>query len=447
MLKSGVRVSLLVLQLVAVIATQEVAESYFPNLSVAEKSEYTAWLDGNFGTSYSRHTFLPSSADPDFGAAVFWNINGEDVKFAVAVRATGWLSFGVSEAGGMLGSDVVRFETVNPTRLIDSYILEDRKAPLPDDCQDWNLAASTINDGWIILEVNRKLDTGDDQDLKILNDQDLIKPPTRLIAAWGNQSGLEYHGSNRARNSVRLFVEEPVDLVKTLLQASDRVFTVTENNYEIPARDTTYHTLCKTFAEIQQELGTSQTPQTIIGATPVIAEDTAEFVHHFTVYAQANCNDAGVEKSMIYVWGPGDDGWALPDDVGFPMFDTADRQALMVEIHYNNPAFVSGKLDSSGIRFYVSDEERPQKAAVLELGDPFVQLGGQPISSGLTQYEFSCPGSCSSTFFGGSKVTVIAECKPLSNRLPQFAACSLCALTLNSFTRIKSFTCTRLEFE
>jgi hypothetical protein len=426
MSKFGFRLAfwLLPFLFVAVTATKEVAESYFPNLSTAEKTDYTSWLNLNFGTSYARHSFLASTADPDLGAAVFWNIDGDEIDFAVAVRAEGWLSFGISEAGGMLGADVVRFETLNPSQLIDSYILEDRATPLTDDCQDWNLISTTINNGWIILEINRKLDTQDSQDHKIANDQELFIAPTRLIASWGDQSVVSYHGLNRARNAVRLFAEDSVSIsegiTETLVQNSDGFFEVREDNYQISTADTNYHTVCKTFAQIQQEIGTSQSPLTVVGATPVISEGSAEFVHHFTVYIQTDCSDAGFDRSMVYAWAPGDEGWVLPDDVGFSMFGAANRQAILVEIHYNNPSGISGKRDSSGTRFYYSKEERSQKAAILELGDPNVKLGGEAINNGLTQYEFSCPGECSSAFLGGSSVTVLAECKQNPRQTPSF---------------------------
>jgi hypothetical protein len=89
MSKFGLRLAfwLLPFLFVTVTATKEVAESYFPNLSTAEKNDYTSWLNLNFGTSYARHSFLPSTADPDLGAAVFWNINGDEISFAIAVRA------------------------------------------------------------------------------------------------------------------------------------------------------------------------------------------------------------------------------------------------------------------------------------------------------------------------------------------------------------------------
>ena len=145
----------------AELTSREIAESYFPSLAVKDKLEYQNWLTNHFD-AYSSHTFLPSDADKGLGAAVFWKIDGEDITFAVAVKATSWVALGISEAGGMLGADVALFRASQKT-LVDSYILESRSAPLTDDSQDWTLLSSETKEGWIIIEMSRKLETGDNQ--------------------------------------------------------------------------------------------------------------------------------------------------------------------------------------------------------------------------------------------------------------------------------------------
>ncbi len=112
-------------------------------------------------------------------------------------------AFGIAEAGGMFGADVVSFAASNPTALVDGYILDERQVLL-DVSQDWALLSS---DGWIIVEATRMLNTGDTQDHIIKNDTDFQAPPTRIIAAWGDTESLSYHGENRASNAVRIFAD------------------------------------------------------------------------------------------------------------------------------------------------------------------------------------------------------------------------------------------------
>ena len=149
-------------------------------------------------------------------------------------------------------------------------------------------------------------------------------------------------------------------------------------------------------------------------AVPIIDEDTAKLIHHFTVYQAKDCVysvDSVIFRSMVYGWAPGDEGMALPNDVGLPMFDNENKQAVYIEIHYHNPSLVSGMKDSSGIRFYYVNEERTHRAGILEIGDPWVMLGDTKINDGLTQYSFTCPGDCSSTFIAQEGVTILTECK------------------------------------
>ena len=87
------------------------AATYFSNLADDEKETYTSWFTKQ-AAAYSRHSFMPSeSSDTDSGAAFFWNINDDDtVSFALAVRADGWVGFGISEAGGMMGADMALYQ-------------------------------------------------------------------------------------------------------------------------------------------------------------------------------------------------------------------------------------------------------------------------------------------------------------------------------------------------
>ena len=124
---------------------------------------------------------------------------------------------------------------------------------------------------------------------------------------------------------------------------------------------------------------------------------------------------------MLYAWAPGDQGLALPNDVGFPLFDTENNQAIDIEIHYNNPALTSGMIDSSGLRFYYVNDERTYRAGVYQTGDPFVGLMeiAPEINDGLTQHTFTCPSECSSLYLAATDtersgddhegVTIISE--------------------------------------
>ena len=50
----------------------------------------------------------------------------DEIQFAIVTHDTQWVGLGVSEAGGMIGSDIALFQSSNPDIVTDSYVLEDR---------------------------------------------------------------------------------------------------------------------------------------------------------------------------------------------------------------------------------------------------------------------------------------------------------------------------------
>jgi dopamine beta-monooxygenase len=390
-------------------------DSFFSTTDDSDKQPYITWLNDN-ASSYDQNTFLSTTADPSKGMAAFWKVDGDDIHIAFATMATGWAAIGIAEAGGMFGADVVSFAAVNPTALVDGYILDDRQV-LVDYSQDWTLISSTVEDGWIIVEATRKLDTGDTQDHIIKNDKDFSVAPTRIIAAWGDAEFVSYHGDNKARNSVRIFADpsssssESDALLDVMSKNADGYFDVLVDAYEIPAEETNYKYLCKSYDELKQQFGNEANDVTMIGATPIITEETREFVHHFIVFLIPSCEEVEgtpFNWEMTYGWAPGEHGMVLPDDVGFPMFDSENNQAVVIETHYNNPKLISGMKDSSGVRFHYTSTPRLHKAGILQVGDPLMGLYGVEINDGYTQHEFTCPEQCSSLFLD-EPVTVITE--------------------------------------
>jgi len=271
-------------------------------------------IESDLSNRYEKQTFL-STADGS-GAALFWKVDNDEINFAIAVHTIGWVGLGVSEAGGMIGSDVMLFESSSPDTVIDSYVIEDKGAgPLTDDCQDWTLVNATILDEeeWMIIEVKRALNTFDTQDIPIVNDEELWSAPTRIIAAWGDGESVSYHGQNKARASIRLFAkgdestDDGVELREALEEQSDGSFEVSEVNYVIPAKETTYHDVCKTYDELFDDDAQDQDGVAMIGAVPFFSEDTKQYIqhfHHFTVYVAESC-ESTFPRTMVYLWAPG----------------------------------------------------------------------------------------------------------------------------------------------
>jgi len=115
--------------------------------------------------------------------------------------------------------------------------------------------------------------------------------------------------------------------------------------------------------------------------------------------------------SYIWIWAPGVDGFALPPLTGFPFNGAGGGgkfRSIHVQIHYDNPYAVEGRVDTSGLRIFRTEALRPHDAGVLQLADPNVYLAyGSDLSStnplyphgsgslplGASRWRFECSSS------------------------------------------------------
>jgi hypothetical protein len=395
----------------------------------SDHDAYVEWLAVSVNNSASRYTnsiFLPTNGDPSLGAAVHWSIEGDSVFLAVAARATGWVGFGLSENGGMQGSDVVLFTAAEPDVLVDSYILEARFPVTDDNCpNNWTLLNSSTDGGFLIWEGTRLLDTGDPQDRVIRNDADGMITPSRIIAAWGDSQAVSYHGTtNRVRGSVRWFAgidsdtDEQAIFQAAMQRGAEGSFEVRASSHPIKQRDTEYVNFCASREDILAQGAPDVDKMIIVGFEPIIDDNSGGFVHHYTVTGSISPNNGFSQTcggdfeevfDLTYVWAPGDGPFALPDYLGAPFGGIDGFQSYKLEIHYNNPGGIQGVLDNSGVRFYYTTQTREFELGVLQLGDPIVNLVNVPVGNGLSSHAFSCPGDCSSEALQGQPVTIIRE--------------------------------------
>ena len=102
----------------------------------------------------------------------------------------------------------------------------------------------------------------------------------------------------------------------------------------------------------------------------------------------------------------------MPSEAGYPLGGTDGYKSFYLEIHYDNRNGVSNVQDSSGFQIYTlkqADGLRQYDAAVLELADPLVSLGGTALESGYSKYEFECPSTCTQNEFQVDSVMVFQE--------------------------------------
>jgi hypothetical protein len=132
--------------------------------------------EGN--NSYRRTAFLSSKGNAhnsiatasDAAVALHWTIDHvqSKINLEIAVKALGWVRLGFTEMGGMPGSDMIIFDAASGS-LVDAYATR-AATPMVDVQQDWTLVNSIVEDGFLIVEAERNLDTGDAMDWAFVND-------------------------------------------------------------------------------------------------------------------------------------------------------------------------------------------------------------------------------------------------------------------------------------
>eukprot|EP00172_Hildenbrandia_rubra_P003683 Plantae.Rhodophyta-Hildenbrandia_rubra.ctg6171.p1 GENE.Plantae.Rhodophyta-Hildenbrandia_rubra.ctg6171~~Plantae.Rhodophyta-Hildenbrandia_rubra.ctg6171.p1 ORF type:complete len:805 (-),score=130.68 Plantae.Rhodophyta-Hildenbrandia_rubra.ctg6171:2098-4512(-) len=327
-----------------------------------------------------------------------------------------YLGLGIGEqlSGSMLGSDIVTATFKEGQD--DSCDVKDRYTPFEafplegggvfpeeDDCglSDWKLVncARDGEKGVLVLEVERGLDAGDDQDRAIGAGEQ------QVLYAYGKS--FQYHKGNRESNTVVLFGKpvgkqgEPGDL--------DGDFSILNSKYALPANATTY--ACTSIVADVPKGGV----RTIIGAEPIIEAKNTKYLHHLLVYVcedgeyfkkfQGKTRDCGGDgplgnpvtkcTGIAYGWAKGATKWFVPDVTGFELNDK--NKFLVLETHYDNADEDSGVIDSSGAKLYYTDKRREQPGAALVVGDGYVSMSGEIVKSDW-QYNSTCPKECTGLF-------------------------------------------------
>jgi DOMON domain len=388
-----------------------------------DDAAYLNWVNSPGAKFYNASVcYNATSGNVTDGIALHWKVDAENLYLAVAARATGWVGFGIAETNGMLGADMVIFEAANPGVLRDAHVL-DVRMPIDDDCQDWVFKNSTVDDGFIIFEGYRKLDTLDSQDHSILDDSDTLIPPQRILAAWGDDAAVGYHGMNRAQGSLRWYTGvDALDLVhQKLMEQADGFFEMKVPNFTLRAVATDYVSFCFSWeADIVPQGVPADGTIEVIAAEVIFDAESKPFVHHADVTASTipsnqsrTCLPQGSYGYAIYSWSLGVLPFVLPDNVGYLMGpggegEEGGLQSFRLLFHYNNPDLVEGIVDRGGLRVYYTNKKREFELGIMALGDSLDRLKGVPIPSGITQYEFGCLPGCSKLGLD-EPITVIQE--------------------------------------
>jgi hypothetical protein len=93
---------------------------------------------------------------------------------------------------------------------------------------------------------------------------------------------------------------------------------------------------------------------------------------------------------FAYGWAPGGKPHFFPEEAGMSL-GTHGYKSFELETHYDNPELVHDRRDSSGVRFYYTEQKRQHEVGVIVFGDANVGLRRQEMPPGVSQFTFSCP--------------------------------------------------------
>ncbi|XP_039262339.1 uncharacterized protein LOC120338411 [Styela clava] len=99
--------------------------------------------------------------------ALSWNFANESITIKVSAPTKGWISIGISPDGGFPGSDASIGGLNGSGKYVEDVYGPETGGPKPDESQDVEILSAEENDTSTTIIVQRKLKTGDQNDIDI----------------------------------------------------------------------------------------------------------------------------------------------------------------------------------------------------------------------------------------------------------------------------------------
>ncbi|XP_077973283.1 DBH-like monooxygenase protein 1 homolog isoform X2 [Styela clava] len=317
-----------------------------------------------------------------------WNFDEKNISLQFIAPTMGWIGIGFSQTTSMAGADlIIAGKLNNETYVLDCHS-DKNGIPVVDKQQDVQVLEGWENGTHTMATVTRKRVTCDDDD-KIIGEGTY-----RIIWAYGEsdidamQPGWSYyHTGNR-----------------DVGEKEYKHFDIRPTNFKIPKRDTYY--LCKLF-KIPEERKVHH----IIGFDIIITPGNEKKVHHFIIYLCEDMKDisrlgrdlecyaemnpiwAGCSK-VLAGWALGMSNVRFPVEAGYPIGGKIGPKYILLETHYDNSDLEPDIIDSSGVRFYYTENLRKYDAGLLIISQPIQGILVPPNTE-----RFRINGYCSNKCF------------------------------------------------
>ncbi|CAL8068080.1 unnamed protein product [Orchesella dallaii] len=337
--------------------------------------------------------------DPRGRYQLEWEVDFDEktVIFNVTVQTKGFVGFGLSKKGKMLGADIVigGIDEDGQAYFSDRHAIG-HQLPEIDESQDWNLISSWERENTTFLSFSRAFDTCDpDHDLPITDD--LIT----LIWSYGeNDDDLQYHFHNRGAYQVYLldpdyvpkeFREEDgngINVQNGTAAGNLNVFSIGDT-MTLPLQDTLYW--CS-FHKVP-----TTTKQHAVGFSTIIPNpDDRPHIHHLVIYrcyappgmdpdeffgeaaasegsecyllSRPNPLPTQYCREGIQTWAVGGRPYFFPEHVGLPLSENG-TEYWMMQVHYDNVSLLTNRTVDVRLEAYYTDDLRENDLGVFWVGE------------------------------------------------------------------------------
>ncbi|XP_044766667.1 tyramine beta-hydroxylase [Coccinella septempunctata] len=289
-----------------------------------------------------------------------------------------WFAIGFSDRGNYFPADYcVLSAGWNRLNFEDTWADEDGNLHL-DNTQNCNNFQHKNSRSTTKFTFTRKFDTCDEHDYII------EEGTTHIVWLRGRGPLPSVEGFNLRNISKQNEGMIRVSLLKNInvseLPPYVMHYDVVVDKVRVPAEETTY------WCSVRKLPTRFKKKHHIYQFESHIQKSSEGVVHHMEVFhcfAPANVEiplydgscfaserppETNVCKRVLAAWAMGAGPFTYPEEASLPFGGSDFNQYIMLEIHYNNPELISGLVDSSGIRLYVSDVLKDMDAGIMELG-------------------------------------------------------------------------------
>ncbi|XP_052224126.1 dopamine beta-hydroxylase-like [Dreissena polymorpha] len=328
-----------------------------------------------------------------------------------------WFAIGFSDYGDFTNADMVVFwiDASGVHHFQDVHT--DKVGRLHVDAQqDYILTRAHASRSVAKILFHRKFDTCDPNDFQFDTGTTHI---TYLM------------GEGRINDVIRIDVTKDVHGLQRvqLLKPEIRRAVMPENtwSFEITAPQVVVPDTQTTYWWHVAQLPVMNRKHHIVKYEGVIQKGSENLVHHMEVFhcevpsnqivpfysgpgqSEGKPKELEACRKVIGAWAMGATAMELPEEAGFPLGGPGFSPYVMLEVHYNNPTAIKGKIDSSGIRFFVTPTLREHDAGIMELGLEYTNKMAIPPHETLFKLTGYCIEECTKVGLPESGIFIYAS--------------------------------------